>query len=363
MKILILYSEIAGYVLSCVEALAKLPPAEIKLIRWPVNQEAPFQFGAGGDQIDMSIRTDWTDESLQALVKEWRPEVVFTTGWMDKGYVQAAKTAKALGIPVIAGIDNHWTGSPKQHIATWISPWMIHSAFDYLWVPGYRQYAYAKRLGFKSSQIRIGYYSGDTTAFGQAAEAYRSDKAIQYPRELLYVGRIIEHKGIGELWNAFIETSDQHDWRLRIVGAGDFHEGLADHPRISVQGFVQPEELPSLAEQAGAFILPSRFEPWGVVLHEFAAAGLPLIASDECGSADAFIRPGYNGYTFEGGNQSDLADKLLKLFSHSDDQLRTLGERSEALAAQITPEMWASTLYDLAKSHASVSQATITETA
>lgn len=46
--------------------------------------------------------------------------------------------------------------------------------------------------------------------------------------------------------------------------------------------------MTNLMKQCGVFILPSRIEPWGVVVHEFSAAGFPLLLSDQVGSAESF---------------------------------------------------------------------------
>ena len=114
---------------------------------------------------------------------------------------------------------------------------------------------------------------------------------------------------------------------------------------VNIRGFVQPAELPNLALEAGVFVLPSRFEPWGVVLHEFAAAGLPLIASDACGSATAFLRHGYNGYLHKAGDKASIRSALRRMMRSSDDDREQMGRRSSELAKQLTPQTWAATLH------------------
>ena len=49
---------------------------------------------------------------------------------------------------------------------------------------------------------------------------------------------------------------------------------------IENKGFIQPKYLNDLLLNSSALILPSRYEPWGVIVHEAAAAGLPIIISD-----------------------------------------------------------------------------------
>ncbi|MEO1384556.1 MAG: glycosyltransferase family 4 protein, partial [Bacteroidota bacterium] len=157
---------------------------------------------------------------------------------------------------------------------------------------------------------------------------------------LLYVGRLVPFKGIGEVTEAFIRLAEKYEWSLQIVGAGEI--AVPSHPRIQVQGFVQPEVLPSLAREAGAFVLASHVEPWGVALHEFAAAGLPLLASEAVGAADAFVRDGYNGFVHKAQDAASMIHMMEKLFQLDDATLKIWGDRSHQLAQQITPAVWAS---------------------
>ncbi len=52
-------------------------------------------------------------------------------------------------------------------------------------------------------------------------------------------------------------------------------------------------------QKSGCFILPSIFEPWAVVIHEFACAGLPIIATEVCGATPHFVINGFNGLSIK----------------------------------------------------------------
>lgn len=337
MRILILYSELAGYNLPCFQALAA-KGAEIHLIRWPVNAEAPFSF-EDLPEVNFYAREDFDTEQLLALADQIQPEAMYVAGWMDKGYTAVARQWRAKGIPIICALDNHWRGDIRQRLAALLSPWHIKRMFSHLWVPGLHQYEFARRLGYSPDHIRTGMYSADVAPFLDVAPKRTPTGA----RELLYVGRLVEIKGVRELIRAFIAEVEASGaaWTLRMVGTGDLSGSLPAHARVHFQGFVQPDALPALASQADAFILPSHFEPWGVVLHEFAAAGLPLLASDACGSATAFLRDGYNGFGFAAGEEKALRRALRQLFDASPASLEAMGQRSRELSLQITPESWA----------------------
>ncbi|MBK6833910.1 MAG: glycosyltransferase [Bacteroidetes bacterium] len=134
---------------------------------------------------------------------------------------------------------------------------------------------------------------------------------------------------------------------LWCLGTGDIKPIV--HPQIKHFGFVQPSELRNYIEQCGAFVLPSRFEPWGVVVHEYAAAGLPLILSSEVGAKELFLKKEENGFEFEAGNIIDLKEKLKKLFNLSNESLNLMSERSNKLSQQLTIEKWCTTALEIIK--------------
>ena len=72
--------------------------------------------------------------------------------------------------------------------------------------------------------------------------------------------------------------SVENPWPLVCAGAGPLVDTVSDFASSNI-GFVQPEQLPDLMAGATAFVLPSRIEPWGVVLHEAASSGLPLVTA------------------------------------------------------------------------------------
>jgi len=113
---------------------------------------------------------------------------------------------------------------------------------------------------------------------------------------------------------------------------------------VEVKGFLQQEDLAEETAGAGAFVLPSRREPWGVVVHEFAAAGLPLILSSACGAATEFLIPGYNGFVFENEDATGLAQSLNRLFALTEPERRMMRRRSMRLAGRISPETAAANL-------------------
>ena len=81
-------------------------------------------------------------------------------------------------------------------------------------MPGKRQRQFAKKLGYKSSEISEGFYSADVDLFSSYFEKAKESKSSNFPKRFIYVGRYVKHKGIFDMWNAFIELQKEHpnDW-------------------------------------------------------------------------------------------------------------------------------------------------------
>ena len=83
-----------------------------------------------------------------------------------------------------------------------------------------------------------------------------------------------------------------------------------EDPRIRVLGYAGEESLPDLYRQADTLVVPSHFEPWGLVVHEGLAHGLPVIATDQVAAADDLIASGVNGYVVPAGSPEALAEAM-----------------------------------------------------
>jgi glycosyltransferase involved in cell wall biosynthesis len=322
------------------------PDVEFHVVRWPVNKEAPFQFNL--NSVSVYERGDYTNQALLELAKGVAPDIIITSGWIDKGYVNVCQHYKGK-IKTVLALDNHWLGGVKQKIAALLSPFVVKNKFSHVWVPGKPQRQFAEKLGYKSSEIAEGFYSADVDLFSSYFEKAKESKVSNFPKRFLYVGRYIHRKGIFDMWNSFIELQNEqpNDWELWCIGTGDEFDNKIEHDKIKHFGFVQPSEMEYYIKNTGVFILPSHFEPWGVVAHEFAAAGFPLILSDKIGAGIKFLDNGCNGFVFPAGNKEAIKDAFRKLIDSSENELLNMQKKSIELSLLITPEKWANTLMKL----------------
>ncbi|WP_353567789.1 glycosyltransferase family 4 protein [Haloferula sargassicola] len=157
-------------------------------------------------------------------------------------------------------------------------------------------------------------------------------------RYFLNVGRLVTKKNLGMLLQAFSEILERFpysDISLVLVGDGPALEALrSDAAALGVPweefgcnseaapsrcivslGFLQIEELPSIFAAAEAFVLPSLWEEWGLVINEALACSVPVIVSDRVGCATDLVREGWNGAIFPFDNVEALILEMSKFLS------------------------------------------------
>lgn len=350
-KILILYSELAQYTVAAINALQQEHDTVIHIVRWEVNREAPFNFIFDED-IKVHLRDHYTTQELLKFAQELDPDIIYCSGWMDKGYLKVCSAFKK-NVPVVVGLDNHWTGSLKQHLVRAAAPFTLHKWFTHAWVAGDPQKRYAQKVGFRDENILEGVYTADVNLFQKQYHSNKEGKKKNFPHRFLYVGRYIEHKGVMDLIDAFSQFKEmkKSDWELWCCGTGPLEDELPETDGVRHFGFVQPDALAEIAAEAGVFVLPSHFEPWGVVVHEFAAAGFPLICTDKVGAVSSFLEEKKNGFIYPAGNKESLQKLFKKMSELSDEQLNEMSEHSFALSKKITPSTWSRTMLSVLNSN------------
>lgn len=341
-NILILYTELAGYTLASLNALAANRGVHIHLVRWPVNNEAPFAFDFQGE-MTVYDRKSFSADSLTKLASDIGPDLILCSGWTDKAYLAVCKSWRKK-IPVVLAMDNKWLGTAKQHVARLVSRFTVLRYFSHCWVPGQQQFKYAEKLGFKADTIKTGFYTCDVEHFARVNAQTMEAKSKHFPHVFVYAGRYYDFKGIQDLWEAFVKLklAYPNDWKLICLGNGDLDP--VQHSDIQHLGFVQPEHLGEIMAGSGVFVLPSRVEPWGVVVQEFAAAGFPLLLSSAVGSGEAFLQEGMNGFSFRPSDPDSLMHALRSIVELNDHKLVDMGQKSAAIATTVSPEQWTATL-------------------
>lgn len=340
MKILVLYTSLTEYWVACMRHDMKTNNNQYLVFRQTPNPNAPFKLESE-EGITILNEDAYSIAALEESVKTFAPDLIYVSGWTNKNYLSIAKQYKAKGIPCITGLDNQWKNNWRQRIGVLLSPWKVKTYFSHIWIAGMLQYEFARRLGFKGENILNNLYSCDLNKF--------NNPSPKVNKRFVFVGRLVDHKGVDILIKAFLEFKKitKSDWILHVIGNGEYAEQLKTIEGVVHQTFIQPQEVPAELHKGGVFVLPSRYEAWGVVVHEAAAAGMPIITTSTCGAARHLVHNGYNGFTIPANSVSSLVKSMQKMALASDKQLITMGQHSYALAQSINPDLWSAQLNNL----------------
>ncbi|WP_133162529.1 glycosyltransferase [Flavipsychrobacter stenotrophus] len=336
-KIVYLYSEIMPYAISVMRALVEEFNVEVECISWDQNKRTPF-VPENEKGITFHKRSAFDKQSIIAFLKRIDPFIMYVSGRMDALYLEGIMDMKSWSkCKIVTGSDNQWEGTNKQKLAAIMSHRLYGKYFDYFWVPGRRQYEFARRMGYPNERIISNLLTADSRVFAGAYEKNRTHKQQRVPHNLVYAGRFAKTKGIDILIDAFLAARKElnNDWQLTLVGSGD--EISANEPFINIKGFMSGAELAENSKDWTAYCLPSVKEPWGVVVHEFAMLGLPVICSTNVGAADDMVVNNYNGFIFESGNKESLKQAIIRLMSATDKELLLMGERGHELSKKQSP--------------------------
>ena len=139
------------------------------------------------------------------------------------------------------------------------------------------------------------------------------------PFVFLYVGRLVECKNLDILLQAFTKLQNTNDnIQLHIVGGGILEEYYRDkykNSSIIFKGKKFGNELYNEYKEANVFILPSSYEPWGLVVNEAMSAGLPVIVSNEVGARYDLVDNQNTGYVFNYKSVDELYNCMIKIIS------------------------------------------------
>lgn len=347
MKILYLYTEVMGYTLATINSLIDRG-AIVHLVHWDKKKLTPYNFSCTQSLV-VYKRSDFKTRTLIKLTNELDPDITVVSGWQDKSYLRVSKMLISNNKIVVSGFDDQWHNTFRQNFAFLLGKFNFFSLFfSHAWITGSYQFEYARKIGFKKNQIINDLYSADLKIFEKVFQKKVLINKSNLPKKFIYVGRLEPVKGLLSLIKAWESIySLRQEWELHLVGDGSLFNKINSISGVHVKHFMQPKDLAEELVNYGCFVLPSLFEPWGVVVHEFAAAGFPLIVSEEVGSAPTFLISGTNGYLFKSGDYLNIANVMLKIINHSEEELIKMGQISNFLSMRITPETSANNLLSL----------------
>lgn len=161
------------------------------------------------------------------------------------------------------------------------------------------------------------------------------------PVRIISIGNFIYRKGYDLLLQALAKIPNPGNsvWELECFGAGPANEllKLARDLNISActrfSSFVGLDELIAAYQHSDIFVSASRADTYGVVVHEAASCGLPLVISKYCGASSVLVEESKNGFVVDPADSGTFANRLEKLIQNPHLRIE-YGQRSRVLAEQ-----------------------------
>ena len=161
----------------------------------------------------------------------------------------------------------------------------------------------------------------------------------------LYVGRMVFSKGVFDLLDAYSQLPPELRARVGLLFVGD---GV-DQPELEARaraihsgtvrfaGFAHREQLAVYYALAETLVFPTHTDPWGLVVNEAMACGIPIVATDAGGCVVDLVQDGWNGYVVPKNDPGKQAEALAKVAGSP--KLNTeMGARSAQRIEQNSPQ-------------------------
>lgn len=345
MDILILYAEIMPYNLP-VWRLIRDKGYNIRVIQLGSKKLTPFEWhGEKGIEVyDISYWCDY--DSFYDANFDSNTKLVFVSEVMNLWYWKLARQyhKENKTRPIVLGSDAQWTGNKNNYIKKYAFRFTYNKVFTHVLSAGLWQVVYALKIGFKRHQILTPLYCANN------AQYYQVDinkKVKIYPRRFLFVGRLTPVKGIEQIVEAWDSIADKKGWKLTMIGNGDLQELISNHKDIELLPFMSQDEICKIMQDSGCALIPSLYEPWGLVIHEAAAAGLPIIVTRNCGATNQFVKDGVNGYLIDENSALSLKSAMERIMNLEGADLINMSERSREFSKSIQPECVSSSILSL----------------
>jgi 1,2-diacylglycerol 3-alpha-glucosyltransferase len=293
---------------------------------------------------------------VEALDRD-RPDAVGIVGYVRPESMAAVRWAGRRNRPAILMSESQAIDRPAIWWKELVKRQRLRK-FDAALVGGPRHRDYLVSLGMPAQRVALGYNAVDNDFFAIRARLCRASpegrSGLPEAPFFLTVCRFVPEKNLVRLIEAFgryrERTRSSERWDLVLCGDGPDARaveraiaGSGCDSSIHQPGFLQADSLPRYYAHAGAFVLPSLSEPWGLVVNEAAASGLPLLVSERAGCAATIVPDpaGTTGRRFDPLNVDTMTEALLWMTGLPARDRRVMGQRAAETAAHWGPARFA----------------------
>ncbi|MDB5351175.1 MAG: glycosyltransferase [Planctomycetota bacterium] len=291
-----------------------------------------------------------------------RPDAVAVVGYARPESMAALKWAENHGKPAILLSETQEIDHPRAWWKEAVKRRRVRR-FAAALVGGERHRAYLAKLGMPFDRIVLGYNAVDNVGYASRTQALRSSgerpPGLADRDYFLAVNRFVPEKNLVRLVHAFAmyraDAAPECAWDLVLCGGGPDEaevDSLIRHlglkAAIHRPGFLQESELAAWYAHASAFVHPSRMEPWGLVVNEAAACGLPLLVSDRAGCVETLVPdpPGATGRRIDPDDVDAMAGAMAWMAGLEPAERNDMGCRASRVVFDWGPERFASGLIE-----------------
>jgi glycosyltransferase involved in cell wall biosynthesis len=365
-RVVILTEIISPYRIPVFNALARTPGIDLHVIFLAETDATLWQWKIPKEDIQFSyeVLAHWRrrirgynvllNRGVIAALAKAHPNVMVLGGYSYLAMWQAQRWARRRKIPVLLWSESNLSDRRKgRRPVEFLKKSFLRSCGGFI-VPGRSARRYLSTFGIPDRVIFTAPNAVDNDFFAASASAARAQAAearakLGLPKNyFLFVGRMVPEKGIGILLQAYERLDAPLRKRVGLVMAGDGPgraQSVEDAGRIwpgkfVFPGFLQREDLAVLYGLAEALVFPTFSDPWGLVVNEAMACGLPVIATDVAGATTDLVRDGWNGRTVSPGDIDGLVSAMRQLAQDREGTQRMARNSLEHIA-NFTSQTWA----------------------
>lgn len=259
--------------------------------------------------------------SLTRFFIKHRADLIVVTGYASFESWFALFWAKVFRKKIILTVDSSDYEYSYSYLVSFLKRLFIKSV-DSILVYGSSSASLVQRLGADLSKVFQPFHCVDNIYYSIPDNILRHKSDMYSDRfEFLFVGRLSIEKGLEDLINSFHKSfgHNKHVY-LRIVGDGPFRDRLRELitkrgiTNIFIDGPLSGHDLFQTYLNANCCVLPSKVEPWGLVVNEALCSGTPVVVSDRCGCVPDLVDGNSNAIKFKSSDRIDLERALSEAY-------------------------------------------------
>lgn len=259
---------------------------------------------------------------LNPILDRFKPDLIQVAAPTPMG-IFGQNYALKRNIPCVSSYHTHFVDYfPYYHVK-----WSIKWGWDYMrwfynrtrviFAPSHDTVSELKKRGFEGLELWPRGIDRSRFSPRLRSEALRKKLGLGKEKLLLFVGRLVQEKGLDELSKAALALRRQgYRFHLAFAGDGPYRSILEKRlPQSHYFGFIQGRELSELYASSDLFVFPSTTETFGNVVLEAFASGLPVVGAAQGGSLD-LVKPGVNGLLAKPLDAEDLTRQVRTLLDN-----------------------------------------------